>query len=108
MRTEALQPAQLDDPTLKVTGRFTGDCPAQLGVGGQEPDGASSPWLLTTRWCPPSQVVDVGGGTGFCTQGIVAAGISPTNITLLVREWANGRSCLAWCVTRTSQAMAPR
>ena len=25
----------------------------------------------------------MGGGTGFCTQGIVAAGITPTNITLL-------------------------
>ena len=29
------------------------------------------------------KVVDVGGGTGFCTQGIVAAGVPPANITLL-------------------------
>jgi hypothetical protein len=28
-------------------------------------------------------VVDVGGGTGFCTQGVVAAGVDPTNITLI-------------------------
>lgn len=28
------------------------------------------------------QVVDVGGGTGFCTQGIVKT-VSPTNVTLL-------------------------
>jgi len=45
MRTEALQPAQLDNPNLTV--------------------------------------VDVGGGTGFCTQGVVAAGIPTSNITLL-------------------------
>ena len=29
------------------------------------------------------QVVDVGGGTGFCTQGIIKAGVPPTNITLI-------------------------
>lgn len=45
MREDALQPAQLDSPDLKV--------------------------------------VDVGGGTGFCTQGIVKAGVVPTNITLI-------------------------
>lgn len=45
MRTDALEPAQLDSPALTV--------------------------------------VDVGGGTGFCTQGIVAAGVTPNNITLL-------------------------
>ena len=28
------------------------------------------------------KVVDVGGGTGFCTQGIVAS-VDPTNVTLL-------------------------
>ena len=28
------------------------------------------------------QVVDVGGGTGFCTQGVVKT-VSPTNVTLL-------------------------
>ena len=28
------------------------------------------------------QVVDAGGGTGFCTQGIVKT-VSPTNVTLL-------------------------
>lgn len=27
--------------------------------------------------------MDVGGGTGFCTLGIVEAGITPTNITLI-------------------------
>jgi MPBQ/MSBQ methyltransferase len=32
---------------------------------------------------PYHRVVDVGGGTGFCTQGIVAAGVPPANITLL-------------------------
>lgn len=32
---------------------------------------------------PDLTVVDVGGGTGFCTQGVVAAGIPPTNITLI-------------------------
>jgi ubiquinone/menaquinone biosynthesis C-methylase UbiE len=34
---------------------------------------------------PPSsrdQVVDVGGGTGFCTLGIVKS-IKPTNVTLI-------------------------
>jgi MPBQ/MSBQ methyltransferase len=45
MRTDALEPAQLDSPSLKV--------------------------------------VDVGGGTGFCTQGVVAAGVKPENITLI-------------------------
>ena len=44
MRTEALAPAKLDTPTLKVA--------------------------------------DVGGGTGFCTQGIVQT-IDPSNVTLL-------------------------
>jgi len=44
MRTEALVPARLDNPHLKV--------------------------------------VDVGGGTGFCTQGIVAT-VEPSNVTLL-------------------------
>ena len=32
---------------------------------------------------PDLTVVDVGGGTGFCTLGIVAAGVRPENITLL-------------------------
>eukprot|EP00887_Chlorella_sp_A99_P001498 scaffold8.g1498.t1 len=32
---------------------------------------------------PEQKVVDVGGGTGFCTQGVVAAGVPPANITLL-------------------------
>ncbi|KAL4432848.1 hypothetical protein ABPG77_008174 [Micractinium sp. CCAP 211/92] len=32
---------------------------------------------------PDLKVVDVGGGTGFCTQGIVKAGIPPANITLI-------------------------
>ncbi|EIE26395.1 S-adenosyl-L-methionine-dependent methyltransferase [Coccomyxa subellipsoidea C-169] len=44
MRTEALEPAKLDNPKLKV--------------------------------------VDVGGGTGFCTQGIVKT-ISPINVVLM-------------------------
>lgn len=44
MRTDALLPAKLDDPDLKV--------------------------------------VDVGGGTGFCTQGIVKT-VKPSNVTLL-------------------------
>ncbi|CAK0758388.1 hypothetical protein CVIRNUC_002616 [Coccomyxa viridis] len=44
MRTDALEPARLDSPSLKV--------------------------------------VDVGGGTGFCTQGIVKT-VPPTNVTLL-------------------------
>eukprot|EP00210_Caulerpa_lentillifera_P004550 g4340.t1 len=44
MRMEALLPAQLDSPDLKV--------------------------------------VDVGGGTGFCTQGIVKT-VRPTNVTLI-------------------------
>jgi len=32
---------------------------------------------------PTHKVVDVGGGTGFCTQGVVAAGVPAKNITLL-------------------------
>jgi len=32
---------------------------------------------------PDLKVCDVGGGTGFCTQGIVKAGVRPENITLL-------------------------
>lgn len=32
---------------------------------------------------PPPQVVDVGGGTGFCTRGVLAAGVAPTNVTLI-------------------------
>ncbi|PNH02392.1 inner envelope membrane protein, chloroplastic [Tetrabaena socialis] len=43
MRTDALVPAKLDDPNLKV--------------------------------------VDVGGGTGFCTLGIVGLGINPENVS---------------------------
>jgi MPBQ/MSBQ methyltransferase len=30
----------------------------------------------------PAQVVDVGGGTGFCTQGIVKH-VQPQNVTLI-------------------------
>lgn len=45
MREDALEPAKLDSPDLKV--------------------------------------VDVGGGTGFCTQGVVKAGVLPGNVTLL-------------------------
>lgn len=44
MREAALEPAQLNDPNLKV--------------------------------------VDVGGGTGFCTQGVVKT-VDPTNVTLI-------------------------
>ena len=29
------------------------------------------------------QVVDVGGGTGFCTRGILKAGCAPGNVTLI-------------------------
>lgn len=32
--------------------------------------------------CAHVQVVDVGGGTGFCTQGIVQS-VDPKNVTLL-------------------------
>ena len=44
-------------------------------------DSPRPPRALATCVC--AQVVDVGGGTGFCTQGILAAGVKPTNITLL-------------------------
>lgn len=32
---------------------------------------------------PDLKVVDVGGGTGFCTLGILENGVSPTNVTLI-------------------------
>ena len=38
--------------------------------------------LLSFTCSCGEQVVDVGGGTGFCTQGIVKT-VSPTNVTLL-------------------------
>ena len=41
--------------------------------------GASSEKIDTTKLL----VADVGGGTGFCTQGVVAAGVPPTNVTLV-------------------------
>jgi hypothetical protein len=40
--------------------------------------------LLTacSAWCMLVQVVDVGGGTGFCTLGVVKT-IKPENVTLI-------------------------
>ena len=61
MRTDALVPAQLDDPDLKV------------------PLNDTNRHSSTER---NGQVVDVGGGTGFCTQGIVKT-IQPENVTLI-------------------------
>ena len=37
---------------------------------------------LSTKPGTPAQVVDVGGGTGFCTQGIVKH-VRPQNVTLI-------------------------
>jgi MPBQ/MSBQ methyltransferase len=39
--------------------------------------------LAPARLEPAHAVVDVGGGTGFCTRGVVAAGVPPANVTLL-------------------------
>ena len=45
---------------------------------------AMSPILSSSSFphAPALQVVDVGGGTGFCTQGIVQS-VKPTNVTLI-------------------------
>lgn len=44
----------------------------------------SSPGAIGDKIDPKKLLVaDVGGGTGFCTQGIVAAGVPPTNVTLV-------------------------
>ena len=39
--------------------------------------------LKPARLNEKQRVVDVGGGTGFSTTGVVAAGVKPTNITLV-------------------------
>ena len=39
-------------------------------------------WPCERQRFPARQVVDVGGGTGFCTQGIVQS-IPPQNVTLI-------------------------
>lgn len=56
------------------------------------------PWQ-PCRWV---QVVDVGGGTGFCTQGIVKAGIPPANITLIDQspQQVGGQAWRASCSSR--------
>lgn len=72
MREDALQPAQLDSPDLKVgayacAGKpctMTAGWPVAFVVHYQMLKGL----LPTTLLCPSLQVVDVGGGTGFCTQ----------------------------------------
>lgn len=76
MRTDALEPARLDNPNLKV------------GTDHTKP---TTMHPKTRRWVNKlalnthqhaQQVVDVGGGTGFCTQGIVEH-VDPNNVTLL-------------------------
>ncbi|QDZ19081.1 S-adenosyl-L-methionine-dependent methyltransferase [Chloropicon primus] len=44
---------------------------------------ALEPALLHVAKKRPLKVIDVGGGTGFSTTGIVEAGVSPENITLV-------------------------
>lgn len=66
---------------------------------------------LHTRLCPANtreaaptwlQVVDVGGGTGFCTQGVVKAGIPPANITLIDQSPQQVGCCPARSAARRS------
>lgn len=72
MREDALSVAKLDSPDLKVHRHC--HLPTSFTI-------SSSPGANADP--RPAQVCDVGGGTGFCTQGIVKAGVKPENITLL-------------------------
>ena len=89
MRTDALEPAKLDDPSLKVclllrynlictaSACLTQCCRRHQHYGQGRAAESSAEGLLLVM-----QVVDVGGGTGFCTQGIVET-IPPQNVTLI-------------------------
>jgi MPBQ/MSBQ methyltransferase len=84
MREDALEPAQLNNPDLKVwptqLSGLESNCATLLRC---DPDirQAKSPGLVH-RLAMLCQVVDVGGGTGFCTLGIVKT-IKPSNVTLI-------------------------
>ena len=100
MRTDALEPAKLDDPTLKVRPRLhmcacwtTNEVLRRLSTCAHTqlqhlPRCATMFRLgkmlqtIMTHASLRAQVVDVGGGTGFCTQGIVQ-NIPPQNVTLI-------------------------
>ncbi len=82
MRTDALTVAELNDENLKVR-------PA-LGVQYYMSMAWKSCWSRSalplfassdSQWCVP-QVCDVGGGTGFCTLGVVET-VKPENVTLV-------------------------
>lgn len=86
MREDALQPAQLDSPDLKVVDvvsqweRFV--MVTERGCK-QRCCRFRTPAHLCCQPLPPLPSPPQGGGTGFCTQGIVAAGVRPDNITLI-------------------------
>jgi hypothetical protein len=103
MREDALEPAKLTSPDLKVHaggggGERRGGASSREGqrqgrgkggpggqAGGRVPAAApppAPPRALHPHCSPPPQVVDVGGGTGFCTLGIVKS-ITPSNVTLI-------------------------
>ncbi len=78
MRDDALEPAKLDDPGLKVRCRSAPAlCPVLFCLAFWL---GACVWQLqpAARW----QVVDVGGGTGFCTQGVVKT-VPAHNVTLI-------------------------
>jgi hypothetical protein len=96
MREDALEPAKLDSPDLKASGH--GREPAERrGEAGRRSgtDSAGArrvgcgriraqrPHLFPRPFIPRCvQVVDVGGGTGFCTLGIVKS-VPGSNVTLI-------------------------
>jgi MPBQ/MSBQ methyltransferase len=80
MRTDALEPAKLDKADLEVRGVLLETCWSLrhnllISLQAMLDSNASSFGMRT-------QVVDVGGGTGFCTQGIVKH-VRPQNVTLI-------------------------
>ena len=101
MREDALEPAKLDDASLKVKNAGIGPAiggisdgfaantqPAQYHAWLVGCTAAGSCYYHAALWISDFQlptdlqVVDVGGGTGFCTLGIVKS-IKPENVTLI-------------------------
>lgn len=82
MRTDALTVAELNDANLKV--RPSLSFKYYMSNARKSCCFRRFPPLFATnyaQWCVP-QVCDVGGGTGFCTLGVVET-VKPENVTLV-------------------------